>query len=375
MRIALILPGFSAHSKDWAIPARLTLARHLAREHDLHIFSQRYPLESGRSHFDGFTHHALGGGQNFGLSSIKIWLKSAQAIIRQHRKTPFDILHAFWADEAGFSAALAGQWIKRPVIVSLSGGELAYFPEIEYGAQRFFSRRQTIRFALNRANIVTAGSNYQIELCQQHKIPTYKLHLAPLGVDTMMFQRPTKNDQSINNLKTTPTLIQVASLLSVKNQSFLLQTLRLVKEQIPHIKLNLVGRGPLKENLISLAEELDLTSNIIWHDYVFYPNLPKIYQESHLYIQTSHHEGQGMSVLEALACGIPILGTPVGVVRDLACDTPTYKPEVLAQQVLDILCNPHNYQNLSDQSHKVAQEMYNMNTTVNKFYRLYTSLI
>ena len=130
MRIALITPGFSANSNDWAIPALLNLARTLAQEHDIHIFSQRYPAR-GVYQIDNLTHHALGGGQRFGLNSLNIWLQTRQAIIRQHKRTPFDILHAFWADEAGFSAVLAGTRIKRPVIVSIGGGELIRLPQIK----------------------------------------------------------------------------------------------------------------------------------------------------------------------------------------------------------------------------------------------------
>ena len=106
MRIALITPGFSAHASDWAIPALLNLARSLAQTHELHIFSQRYPTR-GLYQFDGLIHHASGGGQSFGLSSARIWLQTTQAIIRQHKQTPFDLLHAFWADEAGGQIGVA----------------------------------------------------------------------------------------------------------------------------------------------------------------------------------------------------------------------------------------------------------------------------
>ncbi|MBI1876655.1 MAG: glycosyltransferase, partial [Chloroflexi bacterium] len=189
MRIALITPGFSAHAHDWAIPALLHLAQSLAQTHELHIFSQRYPAR-GVYQFDGLTHHAIGGGQKFGLTSARIWLHTTQAIVRQHRQTPFDLLHAFWADEAGFSAVLAGARLKRPVVVSLGGGELVNLPEINYGAQRFLARRLTTRYTLKQAALVTAGSKYQLDLCRTRQAPESKLRLASLGIDTNLFQPP-----------------------------------------------------------------------------------------------------------------------------------------------------------------------------------------
>ena len=54
MRVALVLPGFSAHAEDWAIPALLKLALSLTSTCELHIFSQRYPAR-GVYHFSGLT--------------------------------------------------------------------------------------------------------------------------------------------------------------------------------------------------------------------------------------------------------------------------------------------------------------------------------
>lgn len=258
MRIALVTPGFSAHASDWAIPALLNLACALAQTHEIHVFSQRYPAE-GTYRFSGLIHHAVGGGQKFGPMSARIWLQTTQAIIHQHRQTPFDLLHAFWADEAGFSAALAGGWLKRPVVVSLGGGELTYLPDIHYGAQRFLTRRLTTRYALKKAALVTAGSNYQLDLCRAHDLPEAKLRLAPLGVDAHLFQ-PVDSSPQLDQ----PVMVQAASLVPVKNQHLLLEVLSLAKKEIPQLRLNLAGSGPLQAELAKLARRLDLDQNLVW---------------------------------------------------------------------------------------------------------------
>ena len=236
MRIALITPGFSAHAHDWAIPALLNLARALAQRHEVHVFSQRYPAR-GLYQFDGLTHHAIGGEQKFGLASARLWLRTSQAISRQHRQTPFDLLHAFWADEAGFAAALAGLKLKRPVIVSLGGGELTDLPQINYGAQRFLARRLTTWYALHQATLVTAGSNYQLDLCRAHHLPKPKLRLAPLGVDTRLF-RPAQPAPSLCSTQAGPVIVQAASLVPVKNQRLLLEVFSLVTKERPQLSVS-----------------------------------------------------------------------------------------------------------------------------------------
>jgi glycosyltransferase involved in cell wall biosynthesis len=368
MRVALILPGFSAHAEDWAIPALLNLALGLAQDCDLHVFSQRYPSR-GFYRFGGLIHHALGSGQKFGLASLKTWLQTSQMVIRQHRQTRFDLIHAFWADEAGFSAAIAGAIIKRPVVVSLGGGELTALPEIGYGAQRFLARRLTTRYALQQAAQVTAGSLYQLELCRAHRVPEHKLKLAPLGVDTGRFSPGQALDPP------PPTLIQAASLLPVKNQALALQVFHLARQQSPDLQLHLVGLGPDRERLVKLAEQLNVSHNMAWYGQRSYPEMPALYRQASLYLQTSRHESQGMAVLEAMACGLPVIGTPVGVVHDLACLPPQADPASLAEQVLQLFSDRERYLAWRQQARRCIENEFSLARTTANFLEIYKDLL
>lgn len=374
MRVALILPGFSAHGADWAIPALLNLARALAKTHELHVFSQRYPAR-GLYQFDGFSHHALGGGQNFGLASLKIWLQTAGAVAAYHKKMPFDLLHAFWADEAGFSAAVAAARIKRPLIVSLGGGELTRLTSLPYGAQRFLTRRLTTHFALKRAALVTAGSHYQLDLCRDHGVPEMRLKYAPLGVDTALFQPPAPNQAlRTNGAAWTPTLIQAASFVPVKNQALLLKIVAKVKNTLPNLTLNLVGTGPLRPRLVELARQLGIDRQLLWHQHIAYPDMVRLYQNSRLYIQTSYHESQGMAVLEAMACGLPVIGTPVGVARELACLPPQVASDLLAGQVIEMFQDQTRYRHFSRQARQIVEAEFSLPVTTGNFLNVYEML-
>jgi glycosyltransferase involved in cell wall biosynthesis len=375
VRIALILPGFSAHTDDWAIPALFNLARSLAKTHELHIFSQRYPAR-GLYHFDGFTHHALGGGQKFGLASLKIWLQTAGAVVAQHKQKPFDLLHAFWVDEAGFSAAVAAARIRCPFLVSLGGGELTRLNTLPYGAQRFFARRLTTRYALKRAALITAGSHYQLDLCRDHHVPEDKLKYAPLGVDTALFRPTAPGDGLRNNgAARPPTLIQAASLVSVKNQALLFKIIARVKHTIPNLSLNLVGAGPLQPHLADLARQLGIDQQVIWRQHVAYPEMARLYQSSWLYLQTSYHESQGMAVLEAMACGLPVIGTPVGVARELACLPPQVASDLLASQVIELFQDQARYRHFSHQARQIVAAEFSLPVTTGNFLKLYETLL
>lgn len=368
MKIALITPGFSADPTDWAIPVLQNLSQSLAIEHDLHVFSLRYP-KAGHYDWDTFTHDAIGGAQQGGLASINIWRKAVEAIVTAHQKAPFDILHAFWADEPGLVAQMAASQIKRPFIVSIGGGELTNLPDIDYGTQRSFVRSRIVKRSLRSANAVTAGSTYQLNLAQEFGTRKNKAHHIPLGVDTDQFQPTPTPDWK------RPTIVQAASLTPVKNQKLLLQTLTLIKEKLPHVQLLLAGDGPERSSLEILAQNLKLNQNIHLAGAVPYESMNQFYGQGHLYLQTSRHESQGMSVLEAMACGLPVLGTPVGVTADLAHHPANNDPAQLADQTVSLLSNPAQYEDARHKARQTVMDNYTLDQTIDHFLKLYQDLL
>jgi glycosyltransferase involved in cell wall biosynthesis len=368
MKIALIVPGFSRDENDWAIPALQTLATALSHTAELHVFSLRYPA-AGRTQLGNVHQHATGGGQRFGLTSFLIWWQTLQAIIREHRRgRPFDILHAFWVDEPGLVAVLAGRMTRRPVIASVGGGELTWLPAIGYGTQGSRFRRWVVAFTLRWANLITAGSPYQLDLCRRRGVPDNRLRPAPLGVDCDQFRPGPLPSWE------TPTIIQAASLVPVKQQELLLAILGKVKEAIPVVRLILAGDGPLEKILRKSAADQNLAQNIEWRPKTAFPEMARLYQEAHLYLQTSYHESQGMAVLEAMACGLPVLGTPVGLARELACLPAQASAGELAAQVITLFGNKDQYLATRQKARQTVERDFCLPATTKQFLQLYRTL-
>ena len=222
--------------------------------------------------------------------------------------------------------------------------------------------------ALNGATAVTAGSRYQLAQCRTHGIPEARLRLAPLGVDTNLFQPLPTTDWN------RPTLIQAASLVPVKEQVLLLEVMRQVRETIPSIHLILAGDGPLKDDLQRLARQYGLAESITWAGKLAYPAMPALYPQAHLYLHTSRHESQGVAVVEALACGLPVLGTAVGLLPTAAARPAVNDPATLAAQIMDILADQKGYEPLREQARATAVSHYSLPHTTAAFTRIYQGL-
>lgn len=367
MRIAIVLPGFSKDAADWAIPAIQALILELAGTHEVTVFSLRYP-PPGLYDVGGVKHLATGGGTRFGFRSLGIIWQTVRAIAQEHRRKAFDVLHAFWADEAGLTVLLAKAWLNIPAIVSLAGGELTYLADIDYGAQGSRIRGWLTRATIRRAPVVTAGSKYQLQLAVQNGAAPEKLHLLPLGVDTNRFTLAESSD----SLRLT--IIQAASLVAVKNQALLLEILGTIREQLPAIRLRIVGGGPLEKQLRQLASRLDLNQHLIWQAAVPFPDMPAQYHRAQLYLQTSRHESQGMAVLEAMACGLPVIGTPVGILPEVAARPASFKPHVLVEQAVDLLIHSEELQRLGLEARRTIVADYDLINSADNFVQLYQTV-
>lgn len=364
-RIGIVTPGFSASEDDWSIPALFNSVRLLAQDHDVHVFTLRYPHTTRPYQVYGATVHPLGVTHaRAGWHRVTTVMRGVASILRQAK---FDVLHAFWADEPGVVATLAGTLTRTPVIVSLMGGEMAHLPTIGYGGQLSGLMRRMITFSTSRAAVVTVGSEWLAAKCP---FPT---QVIPLGVDITLFNP----DGETRLLTGEPALLHVASLSPVKNQVMLLRTMALVIQKRPGAHLHSVGRGLELERLQTLSAELGIVGNVTFHGDVPHHELPPFYRAADLCLLTSHYESQGMVALEAAACGKVTIGTRVGILPQLVGDDYLVESDdagSLAEIILRVWNNADLRQQLSHESHQRVHEQLTLAHQIERWNSLYASL-
>jgi glycosyltransferase involved in cell wall biosynthesis len=385
VKVAWITPGFSSDERDWCIPALLDLARVLAARFELHVFALRYPYRVDRYTVHGATVHAIGGGHGRRWTAPGVWRGLIDAVTREHRRGRFDVLHAFWLWEPGVIAAWLKSRLHARTVISIAGGELIDLPQIAYGYAGRRVYRFMMRWALRRADVVTAGSRGLLEILNRWagngRRETPRRMFAPLGVDMQMFHRrqelPGVEPLRAGRHPEMSTMVSVGSLQRVKGQADLIRAFRLVVDRHTDAHLKIVGDGPLRAELESLADELGVGDRVEFAGEVRREELPAIYREATLFVQSSLHEAQGMALLEAAACGLPIVGTGVGTLADLAPDaalaTPVGDPIRLAQAILSLLESAAHRRRLGDAAYQRVVQVYALDATADRFAANYES--
>ncbi len=173
-------------------------------------------------------------------------------------------------------------------------------------------------------------------LHQNYQIPWDKIHMIPGGVDTTRFQpnlsRQAAREQ-LNWPQNRPILFTPRRLVHRMGIRQLLNAIASIKAKIPDIWLAIAGKGVLRESLEQQVTELELKHHIKFLGYLPDEQLPIAYQGADLTIVPSQSlEGFGLILLESLACGTPVVCTPVGGMPEILRP---FSPELITNSITD----------------------------------------
>lgn len=392
MRLAFVvsgglLPRFRASAaggREQVIPALLALVERLGRRHDVHAFSVRHLRDAASYALGGVTVHDLGrpgSGQVLGRWNEWRVLRTALA---EHG--PFDVIHGYWADPGGLLAAVAGRRLGVPSVMTCDSGEFVAVPDIGYGMQRAAHTRALVSVACRLATRVHVATRYMQQLAAARGYDALQI---PIGVDVNALSalrsppplklRRTRRSLGEGGRTEGPPwrLLNVASLNRVKDHATLLDAFAIAARRI-NVRLDLVGEDTLNGATQARAARLGIAGQVTFHGFRPFDELPAFYHAAHLYVQSSRHEAAGAAVMEAAACGLPIVGTRVGYVADWDGDRAIAvrpgAPQALAQAIVDAIQDPARRAHLAANARAFA-EAHDVDWTATELERLYCSLL
>ncbi len=271
-------------------------------------------------------------------------LRALLALVRLIKQERPHIVHTHTA-KAGFLGRMAAFLCCVPVIVHTFHGHVfrGYFGPLK---TRLFIWLERLAARLS-SMILTVSEGLRDELIAYRVAPPDRIRVIPLGL-------PLADLTSLEGLRGrfrhelgcstgSPLVGIIGRLVPVKNHELFLAAARLVVQAMPEVRFVIVGDGERRAELEALVTQMGLSDVVCFTGWR--RDLPLIYADLDVVVISSHNEGTPVSLIEAMAAGVPVVSTAVGGVPDvlrggeLGALTPPGDAEALSVAILEALRN------------------------------------
>jgi glycosyltransferase involved in cell wall biosynthesis len=226
------------------------------------------------------------------------------------------------------------------------------------------------RLTIPQMEIVTAISKWSIYDVKRFK--PKRIFLIPNGIDLDKFRvYKIKKKLTIGE----PSLLYVGSLYPEKGVEELIKNFRQIVDIYPKVGLTIIGEGILKERLKNDIQKMGLNEHVKLLGYIPHEKLPTFYNSSDIFIFPSYHESFGLPVIEAMACGVPVIARRTSNLTFLVSESGAGR---LFKNIEEL---PSHIEKVLSQKEKMKRKAikyaanFDINKTITKYYEVYESLL
>lgn len=314
------------------------------------------------------------------IDKILLSLFGGRFGVNLHGQKKYDAVWSIMASFGGFAALSFKQKTGVPFLLTLQEGDPL---ESILHKVRFVRGRFNKIFTL--AEGLQAISNYLLQWGKDMGFGGKVLEVVPNGVDVSRFTVPvesalTKNIRKEFGFPSEATLLVTASRLVEKNGvEHIIRALSLLP---PSVCLVVCGSGELERSLVELSRTLQVQNRIKWLGNLSHDELPRVLSACDIFIRPSLTEGLGNSFLEAMAVGLPTIGTAVGGIPDFLSEGETgflcepKNPESIAQTIERVMNISQEEKNkIHGNSLKLIEEKYNWEYIAERMKRILSGIM
>jgi N-acetyl-alpha-D-glucosaminyl L-malate synthase BshA len=350
----------------------LSLAK---RGHDVHFITNGHPARL--SHFDEnvFLHKVETGDyplfQNYTPYSLSLAVKIREVA----DKYDLDIVHVHYAIPHAASAYLAKQMLgadRIRTLTTLHGTDITLV-----GLMPSFY--EVTRFTISVSDGITAVSNFlRDETIEQFKVekPIEVIHnFVDSDEFNPEFKPEIRKRLAPNNERL---IVHVSNFRKVKNLPVVLKVFNEVKKEQP-ARLILVGDGPEIEATERLAAELGIEKDVVFLGDQEY--IAEILPVGDVFLLPSEHESFGLAALEAMSCGVPVVGSRVGGLHEVIIEGETgflcdpHDVQCMTRLVLSLLKNESYRRKMGGKARTRAIEEFGRDRIVSRYLEVYRNLL
>lgn len=287
-----------------------------------------------------------------------------------------DILHAHYAMPHAICAILAKQMVKRDVkiITTLHGTDITIL-----GSDPGFSGM--IEFGINQSDKVTAVSHSLVTQTKDLLSIKKEIEVVYNFVDEREYHKKEHAKELKDQFGVSEqekVLIHVSNFRKVKRVQDVVYAFSKIQKEIP-AKLFLVGDGPEYYSIMKLIKELHLEEQILLLGKQ--ENVSELLSIADLKLLLSEKESFGLVLLEAMACGVPCIGTNIGGIPEVIVDGQTgyiCEPadiEDIADKSLKILTNPNLWKSFSENGLQRVHNHFQSQQIVDQYEKVYQEVL
>ena len=261
--------------------------------------------------------------------------KMANSIRNFIKKTglKFDLIHAHFTWPSGYVAAKLSKEFSAPLVITAHGYDVYDLP---FRSEEWFRK---VKFALESADhIITVSKSNFMLLVTKIGIPEHKISVIPNGFDPHKFGPINKAAvrKQLNLPQNKKIILNVASLVSEKGQSYLIEAMKEVVRSRKDLLCIIVGDGPLRKDLENQIKNLNLEDYVKLVGAKPHDEIPLWMNAADLFVLPSLRESFGVVQIEAMACGVPVVATRNGG-----------SEEIITSEDYGLLCEPGNPDDLA----------------------------
>lgn len=347
------------------------LGKQLAeRGHEIHFITSSMPFRL-KGFYQSVTYHEVEVNNYSVFQYAPYDIALANKIAEVIDDEQLDVLHMHYAIPHAVCAILARDMAKRDVgiVTTLHGTDITVL-----GVDS--SLKGAIRYGIEKSDIVTAVSNSLANQTMDLIEPNQEIRTVYNFIDTADY-----HPQDVSHLRKIlgiapdeKIILHVSNFRKVKRVQDVVETFSYVRKQMP-CKLLLVGDGPERHPILEQTK-----GTAYEHDILFLgkqENVAELYALADLFLLMSEKESFGLVLLEAMACGVPCIGTDIGGIPEVIDHgengfiVPEGAVERAALLAVELLTNDEMFATFKENALQTVHSKFNSDTIISQYENLY----